>query len=450
MIKAQDLRELATNTFELQCGAMRLHQGSVTKDPGSSGAGYIRQLPTGELSLVMFIGGQPWPQEVGWDTRRKSGELYSDEDYYSLEALDFAGRRWTALCVWPNFTQLHGTGEPLWMAEATLRELQGEERLRGRRTGSNLQLWYRGDIEFPFNVAIRQLETAGDRKLSESISIAAAEFAAQDYQFFVRHEAGFLVISVSASEDHLEPNLERRVHEAMEFILARRLAWAAVARRDGTELSWRLTGAPTNEKGGRMQLPVAFTSGIRHECDAALDLFRRYLKRIGSHRGPGLPPLSVAVKSALEGARSPLDAHALDLAVAVEAILNTEFAELSQCDEDFQSELTRVQEAVDSLAISDETKRRLSGRISSMASPSAKGRLLELRNRGVIGETELRAWEHIRHRVAHGTFIADLDQDYVDACFRLQTLLYRLIFASVGYVGPYRDYGELDWPWRNE
>jgi hypothetical protein len=447
MIKDQDLSELAAGTFELRCGEMHLYPGTASRQQGSTGAGYLRQLPSGELSLVMFIGSQPPPPEIIWDTKRKSGELLGDGDYYTLEAQDFAGRHWKASRVRPNFTQFHGGTSQLWMAEATVRELQGADSL-GRRSGSSVQLWYRGEFDFPFQLAVRQLETAGDVTLSESVGIAAAKFVNAGREFFARHQAGYLVVSAGSSEAVLEQDLERRVNEAMEFLLARRLAWTAVQRREGGRVSWRLTGGPTNEARGRLQLPVAFTSGVRCECDAALDLFARFLERVRSHVGDGLPPLSLAVKVALESNRSPIDAQALDLAVAVEAILRTEFSGLGQPDARLPTELVQARDAVESLSISEETKQRLGGSISSMASVSAKSRLLELVSRGVIGMPELRAWEAIRHRGAHGTFIAGVDQSYVDAFGRLVMLLYRLIFAAVGYEGPFRDYGELGWPWR--
>ena len=448
MIKADDLRALVASEFELRCGAMRLCPTGASPGDASSGAGYLRQTPTGELALVMFIAAQPPPRRILWETNRKSGELLAGEDYYCLDAIDFAGRAWTATRVRPHFTQFQGGPEPLWMAEATLRELRGAENLRGTRAGSSLRLWYRGEIEFPFQTVLRQVETAGERMLSESLSIAAAEFSAVGCEFFVRHESGYLVVQASTQDERLAPELERRVHEALEFLLARRLAWAAVERREGAERAWRLSGAPLNDTRGRMQLPVAFTPAIRDECEPALELFRRFLERIHLHRGEGLPDLSVAMKSALEGSRSPLDAHALDIAVAVEAVLGAEFADLGEASASFRSDLVQVGEAIEALAISDETKLRLRGRISSMSAASAKSRLLALANRGDIAMAEVRAWETIRHRGAHGAFISGVDQDYVNAFWGLVMLLYRLIFAAVGYQGPYRDYGQLGWPWR--
>lgn len=246
----------------------------------------------------------------------------------------------------------------------------------------------------------------------------------------------------------MKPDLERRVHETLGFVLARRLGWTAVERHEGTGVSSWLTGAPPNTQAGRMQPPVAFTCGIREECQAALNLFSRFLEQIAPHPDDALPLLSVASKCALEGSRAPLDAHALDVAVAVEAVLGLAFADHGQSDDRFREELALAQSTLESLAISDETKRRLRGRISSMAATSAKSRLLELTRRGVIDLTEVRAWETIRHQGAHGKFISGVDQDYVDAFWRLVTLFYRLVFAAVGYDGPYRDYGVLGWPWR--
>jgi hypothetical protein len=449
VIKPQDLQQLAEDAFELRLGSIQLHRGGDGKHESSSGAGYLRQLPSGELSLVAFITQAPPGWEVVWNESKKSGELFTDDDYWRIKAHDFSGRCWTASRARLHFRLTHGDKDSLWMAEATLGEVQSAESLSGTLPGSRLDLWYRGDLVFPFNTAIKKLESTKERTISESWAIAAAEFQWQALEFFVRQEGSFLVMSIGSKEDRLPANLEYRIHESLELTLARRLVWTGVVKREGHQLQSRLTGAPKNELRGRMQLPVPFTQGLRAECEAALDLFQKYLTRIATHHGDTRPDLTVAVRSAHESAGSPIDTHALDLVVAVEAVLASEFPALGQPTDGFRADLDLTKQAVMKLEIDATSRKRILGSLAAMESRSAKAKLFELAGQGVIAPSEIDAWDTIRHRAAHGTVLKGVDQDYINAFWSVLTLFYRLIFARVGYTGLYCNYGELGWPWCN-
>lgn len=444
MLNSKEIRSIAEGTFEIRCDSMRLRKEGALETEGPSGPGYLRQLPTGGFSLLMFVMDQPPTMQQVLEPHRQSGQLLEPEDYYRLHARGFGGRQWTATHLRPHFSR--GASDT-WIAEATVREIREEYDLTSQPKGSSLRMGYRGELDFPFHLVIQAIEKARlderDRTLRDSLRREAAKLSALGCGFFVRHDAGQLVVEVSSPKKRLPPRLEDRLNEALEFLLARRLKWAWLNRQEGRKLSGAVTGAPLDETRGRMPVPVDVD-----KAEAAIALLEKYLSHLGAHRGRGRPPLAMAVESVLLSAASPLDAHALDLAVAVEAILASEYADLGKPHERFESELQKVKSAIDGLEVSDEMKRRVGGSLRAMRQISAKSRLLELERSGVISREEVRAWDEIRHKAVHGRFIEDLDQKYLDHFFCLVMLMHRLIFNRIGYHGPYRDYSQPGWPWR--
>ena len=450
MINSRDLSDLAQGIFELRCTSILLWRSGAKRNEGSYGPGYIRQTTTGELALVMFIATQPPLLETIWDSlaSKKSGELFTSEDSYFLEVQDSTGRRWTATRLHPQFSMCPSAEQNHWIAEAKISELHCATAPNRTHHISTLEIWYKCNLSFPFNKAIERTETTGEKTLKKSIAIEAAEFNVLGYTFFVRHESSYLIVLASKESDILDLDIELRINESMEFILGRPLAWTAVRKREAREWSCLVTGAPDIIEAGRMQLPVAFKVPFKAECDAALNLFSLFLQKISSKDDVQIPNLAVAVKCAREGSHGPLDAHALNVAIAIEAVLRTEFSETGKPGATFVADLAKVTKEIETMEISPETKERLRGRISSMAETSAKSRLLTLKAQGLISQRDIKAWENIRHRSAHGNFVSGADQEYINSYWQTMTLFYRLIFAAIGYEGPYRDYGELGWPWR--
>ena len=54
-------------------------------------------------------------------------------------------------------------------------------------------------------------------------------------------------------------------------------------------------------------------------------------------------------------------------------------------------------------------------------------------------------WQSLRNSTAHA-ILRQFDQEFVDRCFVVRTLLYQLIFLRIGYEGDFTNYGVRGWP----
>lgn len=447
MIQSQELLQLASDQFELRCGRIRLFRSASSSQSEYWGSGYLKQAGLGRLSLVVFIDGPVPLEESQYKREGEAGTLIPDDRYFEFEAHDFEGRTWWGARLRPSFSSIHGPGDrELWMAEATVPEIHATEAFSDCRP--HLTIWYRGTLEFPFTVPIERIERLQDRELSRSSSFGASEFSAAAIDFFVRQEDSYLVVSAYSPTEPIPVGFEERVTEALEFVLARRLSWTCTRRIESSTCSMRVTGAPLNEQSGRMQHPVPFRRGITAECRSTVKLLRKVIGYLARRESEKRPPLSISMRSAIDGGRLPLDSHALDLSVAVEAILRSEYEEVNGPAEELLQDRDTVQMHLQNIDLSENFRKRISGFLDSVTNPSAKQQLLRLELDGKVTRKEVKAWEYIRHRASHGNYIEDLDQKYLDNFHRLMTLFHKLVFDVVGYSGTYRDYGERRWPER--
>jgi hypothetical protein len=449
MLLGKDIQQLASGSFELRFKEMRLRRCGPDDSSIPAGPGIVRQTEHGDLTLAIFLtrDAPTFVEIVKTESGLKAGELLPDAGYYDLEAEDYSGRLWEASRILVRF--IHSIFGQATIAEATLTELLG----RGKYPNSGdayVEIRYRGNPDFPFTLPIHRVGKVAERTIEESIAVGVAEFSALDCNFFVQHDSGYLFVSAGSREASLPSNIEDRINEALEFLLARRLTWATVTKIEGANASWRITGAPTHKDRdrGRMQFPVIFKVGNRASCESALSLLSHFLVATCHHKGGSLPPLSIAVRMALESSHSPLDAHALDLSVAVEALLGSHFNELGRPTNDYIQELRVICKAISELEISESTRKRIEGLLNLAKSGSSKDKLRALISQGKVTSEDLRAWETVRHKAAHGVFLKDVNQKYVDSFLRVMTLFYRLIFHAIGYFGPYQDYGTPGWPVR--
>ena len=101
----------------------------------------------------------------------------------------------------------------------------------------------------------------------------------------------------------------------------------------------------------------------------------------------------------------------------------------------------------DAKDLSESSKSRLVGTINAMKNPRAKDVLIRLRDRKLISDNLIGAFDRLRNKLAHGGSLDSIDRqrDFND-CEALLVLFYQLIFLRIGYVGSYTDYSVFGWP----
>ena len=80
---------------------------------------------------------------------------------------------------------------------------------------------------------------------------------------------------------------------------------------------------------------------------------------------------------------------------------------------------------------------------TSLATWGAKDRLRKLVAKDAITTGQLRAWERLRNKVAHGDLFSDDDPDREGMILEVLTLFYRVVLYEIGYDGPATDWASV-------
>jgi hypothetical protein len=160
-------------------------------------------------------------------------------------------------------------------------------------------------------------------------------------------------------------------------------------------------------------------------------------------------PVSYHLYNASEATAISLDAWALEMCVAVEAItslisFNNDNNNKAKLLQDFQARF-RKWFAVQNEFI--ELKDRVHGLCSMLKLISPKATLFKLAEEGCVEKKYIKAWSTLRNRHAHPS-IVDLkkpdevdNQELLDNLHCIEVLLRQITFHLIGYEGPFTDYG---------
>jgi hypothetical protein len=141
-----------------------------------------------------------------------------------------------------------------------------------------------------------------------------------------------------------------------------------------------------------------------------------------------------------------VETEALALGVAVESLVRREFKNLGIPDLTFVEAIESALEHIDSWVGPEDVKERVRNSISGMRGTNPRAALKKLVDVGVLRKDHLSAWNKIRHPTAHGNEFHMPFREIVRQCDLTYSALTRLIFAVIGYQGPYTDYSVEGWP----
>jgi hypothetical protein len=182
----------------------------------------------------------------------------------------------------------------------------------------------------------------------------------------------------------------------------------------------------------RLDPPIHFSP---HDDEDAAQLFQRYLDYVLTYNEPRYHPTSVNVLQVLRASAQSIEAEALALGVAIESVLNREYAWCGQPSDAEQREVDELLQLVAESGLSDQIKARALGALGRFKSASAEGRLRLLEQQGHLRTEWVDAWRRIRHATAHGREIETPFEETIRLCNRAYMLFTRLIFSRIGFTG---------------
>src|SRR5262249_38684154 len=97
-------------SFELDCPQMVLVQDAAAKPVRFEGPGYIRQAEAGSITFKLYPRQADNCPAWGWHPRGAAGKLVEDEGFFTLTAVDVAGREWKSARMIPDVSTFVSEG----------------------------------------------------------------------------------------------------------------------------------------------------------------------------------------------------------------------------------------------------------------------------------------------------------------------------------------------------
>lgn len=441
----------ANDGLIIDCPRIVLTQQAAASPKRVFGRGMISLLDAGAFKLRMYTDDSsrdPF-EDLVRQSRIVPGQLFPDDEFYTLEATDLSGTVWNCSDVLVRFDgQNHGV-----VATAEF------SRLGYRVTGLNhdqpsvVSMWFFRELDIPYNRLVTTEVSSGDRFLQKSM---APKFTTHDvgpFTFEVQattKEKGSVICRLYSKTEAFPTGIEARVEEALRFVTFSPVSWCIVDKfsrgvREVTvvpkqELPKRLLNEPVDDR--------------RPDC--VFDywrLFSAYLGYVMNFEDETrYHPLSAQLYQIISAETRQLNVIGLLLGVAVEGVLNSEFHGLAGPSTEFRAAIDYVGKLIDRIKCREGgLSARLKGALMPMKQARAKDKLKALQDAGAITREMVEAWGKLRNATAHAAIHEKENAVQVlwGQCNTVYTLLNILVFITVGYTGKYQDFSSMGWPIRD-
>jgi hypothetical protein len=443
------IEALRQGSFEIDCPTMALKQ---RKENGEvcQGSGYIKQDADGRLTYKLYaassINSGPFRQLEIY-SKVRPGKLFEDEDYYDLTATTIDGTTWTATRFFPAFSSDVEANTKL--SYGHLETIRAE--LPNHNRGNYQRLHFFEEHELPLN-----LMSEMDRNGNKYFILDRCEFDIGDLKFEVRKRegSGDTVMEVT-SDASIPGSFHLRAQEALQYITGKTVTWRARVEVSPDAFVLELTSP--FRKAPKTSLKPPISHGTTEFREYGWKLFGCFLTYVTAQTDEThWNPAAYHLHNARESTANSIDAGAIGVSVALEAIASLAATEHGEDQikriENFQQHLrdhlsTQIEFA--------DFKIRLDGMLGSWSKKRPQDTLHELAERGFIQKNYIASWTNLRNRHVHPT-LADLEppspatyQRVLDNTYRVEVLLYQVIFHLIGYEGPFTDYGAEGFPNKN-
>jgi hypothetical protein len=427
--------------LDIDCKRMVLTQH---KEGGErfEGKGYIRQTDDGKLIFKIYVtryNAKPLGHLEAM-VNSSAGKMHSDEVFYDFEAAAHDGTRWTATRILP-VPHWDMTDQTVLM-HGTMQSITADLDMPQKRHYLVLHFFEEYHVSLH---RMSETERHGNRYYTRD----RAEFTALESEFEVRVRDGSGDTIFEIASDRPFPTaFDLRVQEALQYITAKTAIWRV--RFQSTDKGMELELASPWRKSSRTQFSPPLAPISARFMEHGWKLFERYLdyvvqKTDGTHWNP----VAYHLHNACEATANSVDAWAVGVSVAVEAVTGLISV---RDDKEKAARLALYQERArkwleDQKDLADIAD-RARGQINAMSNKRPQDTLYALAETGHVEKSYVDAWKYLRNRHVHPK-LKDLQKpspvDYqklLDYIHRVETLLRQLTFYLIGYEGWFTDYGD--------
>ncbi len=407
------------------------------------GAGFISQVEDGQFLLKLYSDKSYPINKFLSQSGSKAGELIKESEYFSLSAFDLYGRNWTTDRL---LITIHSSNNKGYLITSKIRELQYKHELHKPLDFSFLKIRFRNNIDFPCNIITKNQKIVDGEEISGAYKRNVVKFDSCGFNFEIHKQKIGVEIKVYSKSISINEAIIVRITEAFQFIFGTTLSWATLEITQGQKSIVKIKPPHMGKDISRVFPPLTLTYHAEH--NDIWKLFDKYLKHVISFNKNTWHPLFMRIHSVIESGNASFEAKALTISVSIEGILKSEFFKVFEIDENFKKQINRAKELFKKCPdLSSEFQKRLEGSLGNMRNPRAKDRLLILKEKGLIENKFIIAWDKLRNSSAHADSANWEDlQTFLDRYSTVLVLFYQLIFLSIKYTGKYSDYSTYDFP----
>lgn len=437
--------------LSIDCVEIRLTQKGSAEPRVYSSAGFIRADPElGAEARLVFKRDPSSPYDIFASFREMSsvhsGELIPDSHYYRLEAIDVTGNVWINPSVMPKFEhRVHA--EILTFACDHI-----EAQISADNKADFVHFVFPEDLKFPMNISTSHKELVrGQERLSIKRTLSSGTASGMQVHYHrcsidKTGDAFELVALALASDNRQVPErFDERLLEAIRFCSATRASPVMSEVSQAGQRVIRLAKAvPLNN--GLIPSPLS-------DVGASQDFYRLmgcyFDYACQNAEGSGGAQLSAKLEGLFTLKGVWLETIALLLCVTTEGILDDpHFKPLGKPNATLLGLLKELFDWVKKAPVDRSLRDRALSAMGSMKSNRPVDKMYALVKAGALDEADVASWKFLRNPSAHGSFEVDENklQELLDHVYRLVTLIYKLTFLKIGYVGKFSDYARRGWP----
>ncbi len=454
ILSEAEIEAIRHRSWRIDCPSMTLQSHKSQQATSYSGPGWIAISEDGRLSFQLYASKETGSARLS-DSLGPAGQIIPDEAYYDLSAQDEGGRVWRSERFLPT-TSTTASGDTI--VRGYLYDMSSESEFPPgpRLPSGSLNYWLFDDIEIPTNAttSVRKSIARGQLR-ARALMRNAWRFRSRKIGFVVVKEADdMLTIRASLRDSEPQECLPSLVMEAFQFVLGQPMQWTVMRLRRGTAFRTTICSRQPLSLKGRFHppLPLEFVHGPgrgKITTEFHRRLFDRFLKH-ALERGPSCTVLGGMLGAVQEsGSARFIDADALTLTVVIESLLRAEFSDLGILTDDETVAAESIRHHLESWTGNQHIKTRSLSLLGMLKDPGPVAKMKELEADGLVTSEQYKAWQDLRNLSAHRYLASGKPGlELYELLAKCQVLFYHLIFAAIGYKGPYRDYATPGWPLR--
>lgn len=448
-----EVEQLKVGSWRLDCPRMLLRSRGNSPKRTYSGPGYVFQPAPGVLSFHLYSYRGQSALQSWWLDLARTGETLPEEAYFDLEVTDVTGRRWTSKRLIPASIARTATGKVIVDGQLATLSTKAVLPRTLKVKGHSIDIRAFQRLELPWNAGtVRRSSTARGRRRSKAFSRDAWAFRCHGVDVLIVQGGDRMSMEVYSERNRLAPGIERRLLEALEFVVGHAVRCQVVCIRRSHTVETTVSAVRSDLGTARWQPPlvqqwVSIPGTNRITSRHHRRLFERFLAH-GISCGGRVHSVSGQLAAIREASTARyIDAYALTMTVAVESLAfsDVHVRVRRPAERQIQSLLSWVRD----WGGSEELKLRALGAVANLGQTRAGDILQNLVKKAVITKQQYEAWQKLRNRSAHGYQLLRGNPNQLRELLpSVQVLFYRLVFHAIGYRGPYTDCSSPDWPIR--